>query len=254
MSASFNAIRLFTDQPLEPGETVELSAPQSHYLRNVMRQGPGSEILLFNGRDGEFSGEITRLGKQGAGVALGRQTRAQAETSDLWLLFAPIKRERIDWIVEKATELGASRLCPVMTGHTQMARVNTERLRAIAIEAAEQSERLSVPIIDEPVDFKAALANWQDSRRLFACLETGTAPPIAEAVSAAEPGPIAALIGPEGGFTKGELDALHKLPFVSPVGLGSRVLRADTAALAALAVLQSWLGDWRSSSRKRTRT
>lgn len=254
MSASFTAIRLFTDQKLAEGETVELSAPQSHYLRNVMRQGPGSEILLFNGSDGEFVGEIARLGKQGAGVTLGRRTRAQTETSDLWLLFAPIKRERIDWIAEKATELGVSRLCPVMTGHTQMTRVNTERLRANAVEAAEQSERLSVPVIDEPVDLKSALASWPDGRRLFVCDETGTAPPIAEVVSALQPGPMAALVGPEGGFTKAELDALHKLPFVSAVGLGSRVLRADTAALAALAVLQSWLGDWRSSSRKRTRT
>jgi 16S rRNA (uracil1498-N3)-methyltransferase len=225
---------------------VALEKPQTHDLRNVLRLGPGEIIALFNGRDGEWLGAIESLGKQGGTVRLERLLRAQPAEADLWLLFAPVKRARIDWIAEKATELGASALFPVLTRHTVATRVNTERLRAHAREAAEQTGRLSVPAVHEPQPLERALAEFPPGRRLLVCDETGTAPPIARGLAGAgrDSAPWAVLIGPEGGFAPDELDGLGKLPFVTRVGLGPRVLRADTAALASLAVLQALAGDW----------
>lgn len=241
-----NAARLFVDASLDAiGASVEFSLEQAHYLRNVMRLEIGATLALFNGRDGEVSAELTRLTKNGATATVRERTRPQTPEPDIWLLFAPIKRERIDWVAEKASELGAARLLPVFTRHTVMTRVNTERLRAHAIEAAEQCERLSVPIIDEPADLDRVLATWPAERRLFLAAETGSAEPIAEVVRAYGPGPRALLVGPEGGFNNLELDALGKLAFVTPVRLGPRILRAETAAAAGLAILQSLVGDWR---------
>jgi 16S rRNA (uracil1498-N3)-methyltransferase len=235
--------RLFVPADLATGQTVALEARAAHYLCDVLRLGPGAEIALFNGRDGEYGARLDKQGKRVILEVLARR-RAQRAEPDVWVLFAPVKRARIDLIVEKATELGAMRLIPVLTRRTNVARVNRARLGAIAIEAAEQCERLSVPAVDEPAPLDAVLARWPAERTLFAADETGAAPPLGAALAAHAPGPWAVLIGPEGGFAPPELDALRQFQFVTPVGLGPRVLRADTAVTAALAVVQSWIGDW----------
>ncbi|GGF16261.1 ribosomal RNA small subunit methyltransferase E [Aliidongia dinghuensis] len=238
--------RLYVTPPLGAGLAVPLDADQAHYLRAVLRLGPGDGLSLFNGRDGEWRGRIVELGKNRGLVALEVQTRAQTAERDLWLAFAPVKRARIDYIAEKATELGVTRLLPVMTRRTNMARVNVERLQANAREAAEQTERLTVPAVEALQPLDRFLDGFPVGRRLMVCDETGRAPSIARALADGAPraAPWALLIGPEGGFAPEELDALRKLPFVTAVGLGPRVLRADTAALAALAVFQALAGDW----------
>jgi 16S rRNA (uracil1498-N3)-methyltransferase len=252
------AARLFVAADLASGATVEVSPEQGHYLRNVLRLAPGAAVSLFNGRDGEFLGRIAELGKKRNVLAVEAQTRPQQAEPDVWLLFAPVKRARIDYLVEKAAELGVGALFPIRTERTIVERINAERLQANAVEAAEQTERLTVPRVHPLRPLAAALADWPAGRILIACDERGTAPPIVEVLQSivatgASPvagdgfpaGGVGVLIGPEGGFTETELDGLGKLPFVKSVGLGPRVLRADTAALAALAVVQSILGDWR---------
>jgi 16S rRNA (uracil1498-N3)-methyltransferase len=238
--------RLWVAADLTEDGPVPLDADQAHYLRSVLRLAPGAELALFNGRDGEWLGRIATLAKQSGTVTALRRMRAQTADPDLWLVFAPVKRARIDFLVEKAVELGAARLLPVFTRHTAMTRVNLDRLQAHAREAAEQTERLSVPEVALPETLEKLLDRWDPARRLILCDETGTAPDIAAVIAAAEPcaGGWAVLIGPEGGFATEELDRLRKLPFVTPVGLGPRILRSDTAALAALAVFQALLGDW----------
>jgi 16S rRNA (uracil1498-N3)-methyltransferase len=236
--------RLHVEASLGAGARVDLDAARSHYLRSVLRREPGSDVLLFNGREGEWLGRIERMAKSGGQVALREQTRKQRAAPDLWLVFAAIKR--IDNLAEKATELGAACLWPILTQHTNVGRVNVERLRANAIEAAEQSERLDIPDIRTPAKLGEVLASWSPARRLILCAESGEAAPIAEALrSMPADAPYAVMSGPEGGFARSELDALSKLPFVTAVGLGPRVLRADTAALAALACWQAILGDGR---------
>jgi len=238
-------IRLFVTSPLAAGAAVELGQAQAHYLKNVMRLGEGDAVALFNGSDGEFRARIGGFGKRAAHLLLEEQLRAQQAEPDLWLVFAPIKRARIDYLIEKATELGASALVPVITRHSQVERLNLERLRAHAIEAAEQSERLTVPRIDEPRALGDVLAAWDASRRVVLCDVSGTPPPAATVLAGQSAASWAVLIGPEGGFAETELDALRKLPFVLPVSLGPRILRADTAALAGLAVLQALRGEAR---------
>ena len=240
------AARLFVTAPLAAGGAVALDSDQVHYLRSVLRLGPGDAVAFFDGRAGEWLAVIETLGKHAGTARLERQTRPQTQEPELWLLFAPVKRARIDLIVEKATELGASRLLPVMTRRTNVTRVNTDRLRATAREAAEQTERLSVPEVAEPQRLDQALASFPSDRRLILCDETGSAPPLAEILRQG-PAPLGVLIGPEGGFAPDELDGLRKLPFVTGVGLGPRILRADTAALSALAVIQALTGDWTES-------
>ena len=235
--------RLFFAADLAPRQTVVLEADQAHYLKSVLRLKEGDAVALFNGRDGEYAARIDGFGRNSCTLTTGTQSRAQAAEPDLWLVFAPIKRARIDFLIEKATELGVAALFPVMTRHTAVERVNLARLKAHAIEAAEQSERLAVPAIHPPQPLARLLSQWDAARRLLLCDESGTSLPIAAALKTASPGPWAVLIGPEGGFAETELDALKKLPFVCPVSLGPRVLRADTAALAGLAVLQALLGD-----------
>ncbi|MEO8557475.1 MAG: 16S rRNA (uracil(1498)-N(3))-methyltransferase [Rhodospirillales bacterium] len=248
MAEDAQAARLYVDAALAAGGSITLDADRAHYLRNVLRLEPGASIGLFNGRDGQWTGSIATLTKRGAEVSLVKQTRPQQPEPDLWLVFAPIKKARIDFIAEKATELGVSALQPAFTRHTAMTRVNVERLRANAVEAAEQTERLSVPEVREPVTLDALLSSWPAERRLLLADETGGGKPIFQALSeldeAAKRAPWAVLIGPEGGFDRAELDGLRKLPFVISVGLGPRILRADTAALAALACWQALLGDW----------
>jgi 16S rRNA (uracil1498-N3)-methyltransferase len=237
--------RLYLDEVLASGNVVELAAGQAHYLRSVLRLGPGAAVAAFNATDGEWLCRIAEIGKRGARLTVECRVRSPAPEPDLWLLFAPIKRARIDWLVEKATELGASALLPVWTTRTQPERLNLERLRAHAIEAAEQSERLSVPELRSPEALGRVLAAWPAERRLIVCDESGAGEPIGAVAARLPIGPMALLVGPEGGFDQTELDALGKLSFVSRVGLGPRVLRAETAALAALAVYQATAGDWR---------
>lgn len=237
--------RLHVEAPLAAGFQVALERGQSHYLRHVLRLGAGAAVRLFNGRDGEWAGALAPIGRGDAAVEIGERTRPPEPAGGPWLLFAPVKRQRIDLIAEKATELGAARLIPVMTRHVAVERVNVDRLRAIAVEAAEQCERLTVPTVDAPRPLLDALAGWPAGRTLYVADERGAAPPIADA---AVSGAFALLIGPEGGFAPAELDAVRELAFSRPVALGARILRADTAAIAGLAILQAVVGDWRGSS------
>jgi 16S rRNA (uracil1498-N3)-methyltransferase len=239
--------RLYVVTKLAPGEEIELETGQSHYLRSVLRLGPGAPVAAFNTADGEWLCRIAELGKGGAQLTVEHQLRQAepARDTDLWLIFAPIKRAALAWLVEKATELGVAALVPVWTVRTQVERVNLERLRAHAVEAAEQSERLSVPELRPPEQLQRVLAAWPAGRRLMVCDERGKGEPLSRAAMRMPPGPMALLVGPEGGFDETELDAVGNLSFVTRVGLGPRVLRAETAALAALAVFQAIAGDWR---------
>jgi 16S rRNA (uracil1498-N3)-methyltransferase len=240
------ATRLYVDAPLSAKATVEIGADRAHYLGDVLRLKPEAPLRLFNGRDGEWRAALGKLAKSGGKLTVEAKVRAQDAAPDLWLVFAATKRASIDLIAEKATELGVSCLQPIVTQNTHVDRVNTDRLRAIAIEAAEQCERLTVPEVRAPVPFTRLLAEWPTSRRMLACVEAGKALPVAAALSAyAEDttSPWAVLVGPEGGWSPSELDAIGKSPICIPVGLGPRVLRAETAALAAIACWQAILGD-----------
>jgi 16S rRNA (uracil1498-N3)-methyltransferase len=239
------APRLHVAAGLTEGGEIDLEAGPAHYLRSVLRLGGGAPVAAFNAAHGEWLCRITAIGRDGIRLRVERQTRPSEPEGDLWLLLAPIKRARIDWVVEKATELGVSVFLPVWTARTQVERLNLERLRARAVEAAEQSERLSVPELRAPERLERVLAAWPAGRLLLVCDESGGGEPIGEVTTRLPPGPAAILVGPEGGFDRTELDALGKLFFVSRVGLGPRVLRAETAALAALAVVQAAIGDWR---------
>jgi 16S rRNA (uracil1498-N3)-methyltransferase len=240
--------RLFVDAVLSAQAEIRVTDQQAHYLLNVMRFGAGDEVALFNGRDGEWRARITEAAKKKVVLTADDQLRPQSVDPDLWLLFAAVKRARIDLIVEKATELGVSVLQPLFTERTVMSRVGEERLATIAMEAAEQCERLTLPDLRSPLSLPAALAKWPEGRILLMLDESGNGKPIAEALAALPPGPAALLVGPEGGFSKSELDALGRLTFAVRVGLGPRILRADTAVIAALACYQAVCGDWRGPS------
>ena len=236
--------RLYVTGDLGANRTVTLDEGQAHYLLHVLRARPGNRVLLFNGRDGEWLAEITQASKRSTVATCLKQTQLQAEAPDVWLAFAPVKKTPADYLVQKATELGVSVLAPVFTRRTIVSRINEERMRANAVEAAEQSARLSVPEIREAVPLEKLLASWPQERRLFFCDEGGDARPLAEGAHGVS-GLAAILTGPEGGFDPVEREMLRALPFVTPVTLGPRILRADTAALAALAIWQSVAGDWR---------
>jgi 16S rRNA (uracil1498-N3)-methyltransferase len=241
------APRLYVDMGLAAGGSIELASGQAHYLRSVLRLGPSAAVAVFNSADGEWLSHIVEVGKSKIRLTVESQLREAGPESDLWLVFTPIKRARLDWLVEKATELGVSALLPVWTARTQPERINIERLRAHATKAAEQSERLSVPELRAPEKLEHLLAAWPRDRRLIACDETGAGEPIGKGITRWAHGPAALLVGPEGGFDQTELDAIAKLSIVTRVGLGPRVLRAETAAVAALAVFQAIAGDWRHS-------
>lgn len=219
---------------LQPGEEVAGTPGQAHYLGTVMRRGMGDAVLLFNGTDGEWRARITALRRDRVTLALEEPTRLQTPEPDVWLVFAPLKRHATELVVEKATELGVAALVPVITERTNTPRLNLERLAAIAIEAAEQSERLTVPRVEPPEPLSALLADWPAGRPLVVAMERWEAPPPPPMLDAA-----ALLVGPEGGFTGAELDTLRRCPFVVPASLGPRVLRAETAAIAGLALLQT---------------
>jgi 16S rRNA (uracil1498-N3)-methyltransferase len=230
----FGSIRLYVDRPLAAGTTIEATAAQAHYLGTVMRRGSGDGVRLFNGRDGEFGARIEAIRRDRATFLVEHSLRAQVPEPDLWLAFALLKRDATDIVVQKATELGVAALLPVITERTNAHRVNEARLAAIAIEAAEQCERLTVPRLHPPRSLMALSGDWDPSRWIFMAGERTAAPAIGPAR-----GPAALLVGPEGGFTPAELEAMRTHPFVTVVSLGSRILRAETACIAGLALLQA---------------
>jgi 16S rRNA (uracil1498-N3)-methyltransferase len=235
--------RLFVDEALTDGAGVTVDG---NYLAAVLRLGPGDKVKLFDDRTGEWLAEIVEAGKKRVTLRLEAHLRDREAVPDLWLVFAPIKRGRIDWLVEKATELGVARLVPVITRRTIVDRLNLDRLRAHAVEAAEQCERTALPELAEPRKLEAVLKSWPADRSLYFADEAGGEP------FAPAPGPAAILIGPEGGFTDEEREAIRALPLARPVSLGPRILRADTAALAAVALWMGAAGDWsRNGERQR---
>lgn len=236
-------IRLCVNEALGAGQTVPLTRDQAHYLFNVMRLTTGDGIFVFNGRDGEWRAEVTEAGKKAGALALKAQTGPQHMPPDLWLLFAPIKKARTDFIVEKATEMGASRILPISTAYTNADRINQDRLQAHAVEAAEQCGGTFVPEVDPLVRLDKLLQDWPQDRRLMFCDEALVGAR-ASLMSAGPASKWAILIGPEGGFSQAERDRLKAFDFVTPVSLGPRILRADTAAVAALTLWQTVLGDW----------
>ena len=247
----FRTTRLFVEVPLAAGVMVPLERDQTNYLVNVLRMKPGAPVLVFNGRDGEWRAELVQAGKKSFALGLAVRTREQTPAGDLDYLFAPLKHARLDYMVQKAVELGASRLQPVQTRHTQSERINLARMRANAIEAAEQCGILSIPEIAAPISFAAFASQWEASRLLVFCDEDADVKDPAAALGAARAGgiagaaPVSVIVGPEGGFADEERATLMGLPNVVRLALGPRILRADTAAVAALALVQSVLGDWR---------
>lgn len=236
-------IRLFVDAALAPDAAITLERAQAHYLTGVMRARAGTPVLLFNGRDGEWLAHVEGEARR-AGLRVAARTRPQEVPPDLWLCVAPIRKGRIDWIAEKACELGAARLVPMLTRRGVVERLNLDRLRAHMIEAAEQCGRTALPVLAEPVTLTALLADWPAGRQLLFCDETGGAP-IRAALQAQPPArPWAILIGPEGGFDPAERAAIRSRPEAVAVSLGPRILRADTAAVAAISLWQATLGDW----------
>ncbi len=227
------SIRLYVTAALAEGDAIAATATQVHYLVHVMRRGPGDTLRLFNGRDGEFAARIETVRRDFAILRVERRTHAQTQGPDLWLAFALLKRDATDLVVQKATELGVAALRPVITERVNAHRMNAERLTAIAVEAAEQSERLTVPDLHPLQPLAALLSDWPRGRRLFAAVERSQEPRLSPTDGAQ-----ALLVGPEGGFTPAELEALRAHPFVTPVSLGPRILRADTACIAGLALLQ----------------
>jgi 16S rRNA (uracil1498-N3)-methyltransferase len=236
-------IRLFVDQPLGVDNSVSLDRDNANYLFNVMRLETGAVIALFNGRDGEYAAEIIQANKR-RGVAICReQTRPLQMPPDLWLVFAPIKKARTDFIVEKAAEMGAARIMPVTTAYTNSDRIKHDRLQAHAVEAAEQCGGTYVPEVTELAKLGAVLDNWPEDRQLLFCDEARVGP--AETLAKASDGKWAILIGPEGGFSEGERSRLMAMGQTTAISLGPRILRADTAVVAAMTVWQTALGDWK---------
>jgi 16S rRNA (uracil1498-N3)-methyltransferase len=241
------AQRLFVRAPLSAGGRIELDRGQANYLVNVLRMKDGDDILVFNGRDGEWTARLRAEGRKGWRLETGKAVRAQTAASDLHYLFAPLKQARLDYMVQKAVEMGAGRLSPILTRHGQVVRVNRARMEANAIEAAEQCGLLSISAIDEPVPLGQLLDGWverQPGRRIIFCDEGEERSDPLAILARLERTPLAVLVGPEGGFAVEERERLRSLPFVTALPLGPRILRADTAAVAALALVQAALGDW----------
>lgn len=241
----FSSQRLYVDHPLEAGASVVCEKDQAHYLLNVLRAKDGDELFVFNGRDGEWRANVELTGKRTCSLGIVEQTRPQETGPDIHLLFAPLKRARLDYMMQKAAELGVAKLVPVLTQHTVPDRVNTDRMRANVIEAAEQCGILFVPDISEPVKLGALLEEWDGTRTLIFCDEgADISNPVASLATLKRGAPVAVLIGPEGGFSSDERNRLKALAFVHRVSLGPRVMRADTAATAALALVNATIGDW----------
>lgn len=239
-------IRLFVDQPLAQGQSVALDLAQAHYLFGVMRLVPGGQLLLFNGRDGEWLAEVVRAGKKNGLLSCIERTRPQGQAVDLWLIFAPVKKARTDFIVEKAVELGAARLIPVQTDYTNADRLRQDKAEAHIIEAAEQCETTFVPKIAPLTGLGKLLDGWDPARRILWADESAArlGQGLRASLAALPRAPAALLVGPEGGFSPAERDRLRALPFVCPISLGPRILRAETAAMALLTLWQAHAGDW----------
>lgn len=248
MKQSKPKARLFVPGPLSQGEIIILAGQQAHYISNVMRLRVGEALALFNGRDGEWLAAVVTCSKKGVTLKVGQCTREQTPEPDLWLAFAPIKRARIDYMAQKATELGVSKLIPVKTMRTVVTRVKTERLAANVREAAEQCERLTIPEVVDMAKLDTVLDNWPGERRLLFCDEEKGDPLVLKALMTVSQKPAKSpwgiLIGPEGGFTSKERELIRSYSYCIPASLGPRVLRADTAALAALSLWQAAIGDW----------
>lgn len=252
--------RLHVDSELAPGARIELGADQSHYLARVLRLSPGSAVRVFNPRDGEFLAETSAVAKRTVTLVTSRQLRPATSGPDIWLLFAPIRKSLTDLIIEKSVELGVRKIMPVRTKWTNGPSVRSDRLERIIIEAAEQTERLDIPELSQEQTLAEILEDWPDDRKLYYCDEAGEepdqawggernrAPPMLQALTGKSPGPAAILIGPEGGFAPDERENLRDRTYVEPVSLGPRILRAETAAIAALTLWQASLGDWRGSA------
>lgn len=237
--------RLFVDAPLSERAEIACDADQANYLLNVLRFTAGDEILLFNGRDGEWRATLTQTRKRGCTLTVVEATRPQDPPRDLDYVFAPLKRSRLDYMVQKTVEMGVARLRPALTRRTIAERVNLDRMRANAIEAAEQCGTLNVPEIHPPARLDSILAAWDPARQLVFCDERADGTGSLAALGALKPGPLAVLIGPEGGFDPEERAALLARPFTVVLPLGPRIMRADTAAVAALALVNAVAGDWR---------
>ena len=238
-------IRLFLGAELKPEVEVDLSEKMSHYLVNVMRCVQGDEIRCFNSSDGEFLCQITQQDKKKSVIKVGKQLRLPEPVGNLWLVFSPLKKDKTDFVIEKAVELGVSKIIPVLTKFTNTDKIKIERFRAQAIEAAEQCERLSIPEISEAVELDRLLKDWNESRILFFMDERRKGEPIVQVFKGKAGCPAAVLIGPEGGFSEDEAEKLTKQKFVKNVSLGPRILRAETAAAASLAIWQATEGDWK---------
>lgn len=231
-------VRLYISEAIVSASDLMLARPQSHYLINVMRMSVGDNFLVFNGVDGEWKVTIIEANKKSTVISIDERTLPQSNEPDVWLVFAPVKKDRTDYIIEKATELGVSRFLPIITERTQNSRVNIERLKATAIEATEQSRRLSVPEFEDVQSLLTLINNWPSSRRLIYLDETGNGQPLAPVLQD-KTDHLAFVIGPEGGFTPSELDAMGNLTFSVGADLGPRILRAETAVVAALAIRQA---------------
>ena len=245
----FRAQRLHVACDLTPATVIMLAREQVNYLVNVLRLGEGAIVHVFNGRDGEWRAHLLRQGRREASLVIERQTRPQTGGTDLHYLFAPLKRTRLDYMVQKATEMGVARLMPVVTRHTAVERINLERMRANVIEAAEQCGILRVPEVIEPTTLVDVVARWDPTRCLVFCDEAAPVQDPIRALEAAAPGPLAVLIGPEGGFAEDERKMLVGLPHVVRLALGPRIMRADTAAIAALTLVNAVLGDWTGTAK-----
>jgi 16S rRNA (uracil1498-N3)-methyltransferase len=245
MPYDFQTKRLFSGEDLVAHARLHIEREQANYLLNVLRLRDGDAILLFNGRDGEWRARITEASRKGCVLVVEDKTREQTSLPDLHYLFAPLKHARLDYMVQKAVEMGAGRLSPILSQFTQVSRVNLERMRANVIEAAEQCGVIAIPEVDAPRKLTDILAGWETNRRLIFCDEAAPTSSPADALKDLRGGPAALLIGPEGGFSETERADLHSRPYVTALSLGPRILRADTAAVAALALVQSFIGDWR---------
>ncbi|ESX82772.1 MULTISPECIES: 16S rRNA (uracil(1498)-N(3))-methyltransferase [unclassified Mesorhizobium] len=244
MRANYKMQRLFVPDELGPDTEFDVGPQQSHYLSRVLRLGEGAEVLVFNGRDGEWSAAIAAKSKKALRLKVMALQRPQPPLPDLVYCFAPLKQGRLDYLVQKAVEMGAGTLQPVITQHTQVAKPGIERLRANVVEAAEQCGILAVPDVREAEKFERLLAGWDKERRLIFCDEDAATNNPLPALQAVRENKLALLVGPEGGFSDEERGMLRALPFVTAIPLGPRILRADTAAVAALALIQATIGDW----------
>lgn len=240
----FRSERLFVDVSLQAGAVVSCTRDQANYLCNVLRLKNGDEILVFNGADGEWRAQLANVAKRSCELQLVAQTRAQDNGPDIFYLFAPLKRARLDYMVQKATELGVMRLQPVVTHRTIASRVNVARMRSNVIEAAEQCGILRIPQVEEPCALGEALSGWPRERPLILCDEAAAVSDPLKALKQLAPGPVGVLVGPEGGFSEEERMQLASQPFVTIVSLGPRIMRADTAAVSILTLVNAVLGDW----------